>query len=290
MDSASFLGLAIRFGFFYLGLALICCVVNEIIARIVDSRGRTLEKGILRLLHDSALKARFYDHPLIQGIQEQNNRLPSYIASNEFALTIMDILTGPAAANDPEALRKGVANLDGAAKTALTAVLQNPRFVTDYERIEAWFERDMDQVSGWYRRSSQIRVFVLAAVVTVLLNADTFKIFYAILEYPTLTALLMEDAKAHLQAWRPDAQARAMSTADNDVTLAEKPPLGRFIGWGGRLVHRLSGALHRWILALDLVSAGKSPWWMAYHHSGCISGRATLVRYAQPFHERSQLR
>src|SRR5450759_4945870 len=98
-SSFAYLDLAIGISFIYLLMALVCSTLNESIAGVVNSRGKTLEKGILSMLHDPALKAKFYAHPLIQGMtQDENNRLPSYIASNKFALAMMDILTGPNAA------------------------------------------------------------------------------------------------------------------------------------------------------------------------------------------------
>src|ERR1039458_1918615 len=94
--SFPYLDLAIGVSFIYLLMALVCSTVNETIAGVINSRGKTLEKGILSLLHDPDLKKKFYDHPLIQGIkQDDDGRLPSYIASNKFALALMDILTGP---------------------------------------------------------------------------------------------------------------------------------------------------------------------------------------------------
>ncbi|MGA3314997.1 MAG: hypothetical protein ABSC64_01015 [Candidatus Korobacteraceae bacterium] len=234
-SSFPYLDLAIGISFIYLLMALVCSTVNEAIAGVINSRGKTLEKGILSLLHDPALKAKFYAHPLIQGLQDVNDRLPSYIASNKFALALMDTLTGPAAANDPDALRKGVASLENtAAKTALTAVLQNPQFKTDQERLEAWYEQSMNRVSGWYKRTSQIRVFMLAAGATLLMNADTLKMLDTLWNNPTRSALLIEDAKARLQKGRPDAQAQAASPSDNDVIAKEeKQLLGQVAGWQG---------------------------------------------------------
>lgn len=233
--SFPYLDLAIGVSFIYLLMALVCSTVNETIAGVINSRGKTLEKGILSLLHDPGLKAEFYAHPLIQGIQDENDRLPSYIASNKFALALMDTLTGPAAANDPDALRKGVANLENkAARTALTAVLQNPQFKTDQQRLEAWYEQSMNRVSGWYKRTTQIRVFVLAAGVTLLMNADTLRILDTLWNNPTRSAVLIEDAKVLLQKGRPDAQTQAASPTDNDVIAKqEKQLLGQVAGWQG---------------------------------------------------------
>ncbi len=160
MASFPYLDIAIAICFIYLLMALVCSTLNESIAGVFNSRGRTLEKGILYMLHDPALKQKLYAHPLIQGLQDVNDRLPSYIASNKFALALMDILTGSnAPANDPQALRNGVDGLEhSAAKAVLTAVLQNPQYKTDQQRLEAWYEQTMNRVSGWYKRIAEIRV------------------------------------------------------------------------------------------------------------------------------------
>jgi hypothetical protein len=293
-SSFAYLDLAIGICFIYLLMALVCSTLNETIAGVINSRGKTLEKGIVSLLHDPALKAKFYAHPLIQGIQDENDRLPSYIASNKFALALMDTLTGPAAANDPDALRKGVASLENtAARTALTAVLQNPRFTTDQQRLEAWYEQSMNRVSGWYKRTSQIRIYVLAAAVTLVINADTLKILDALWNNPTRSALLVEHAKGRLEKGRPDAEGQS-STANekaNDATASksaqtpekevitpqEKQLLGQVAGWQGdrysdRPQHKtaadfglwiwylLKNRLGGWLITMLAVSLG-APFW-----------------------------
>jgi hypothetical protein len=269
MTSFPYLDLAIGMSFVYLLMALVCSTVNEAIAGAINSRGKTLEKGILSLLHDPALKAKFYAHPLIQGIQDENDRLPSYIASNKFALALMDILTGPAAANDPDALRKGVADLEeSAAKTALTAVLQNPKFTTDQQRLEAWYEQSMNRVSGWYKRTSQIRVFVLAAGVTLLMNADTLKMLDTLWNSPTKSALFLEEAKASLQS--------TAAPAKDAITNEEKQLLRQVTGWqgdwytdwphpegagfGSWILYLLKMRFGGWLITILAVSLG-APFW-----------------------------
>ncbi|MFZ0912965.1 MAG: hypothetical protein WBQ76_15605 [Candidatus Korobacteraceae bacterium] len=293
-SSFAYLDLAIGICFIYLLMALVCSTLNETIAGVINSRGKTLEKGIVSLLHDPALKTKFYAHPLIQGLQDVNDRLPSYIASNKFALALMDTLTGPAAANDPDALRKGVASLENtAARTALTAVLQNPRFTTDQQRLEAWYEQSMNRVSGWYKRTSQIRIYVLAAAVTLVINADTLKILDTLWNNPTRSALLVEHAKGRLEKGRPDAEGQS-STANekaNDATASksaqtpekevitpqEEQLLGQVTGWQGdrysdRPQHKtaadfglwiwylLKNRLGGWLITMLAVSLG-APFW-----------------------------
>jgi hypothetical protein len=272
MASFPYLDIAIGISFVYLLMALVCSTVNESIAGVINSRGKTLEKGILSLLHDPDLKKKFYDHPLIQGVQQDaNGRLPSYIASNKFALALMDILTGPnASANNADALCEGVKNLkDEAAKTALTAVLQNPQFKTDQERLEAWYEQSMNRVTGWYKRTSQIRIYVLAAAVTLFMNADSLKILKTLWNNPTMSAVLVEDAKARLQ--KPSA------VPENDaITTQEKQLLGQVTGWQGDwytdwphpkgagfwswIAYLLKERFGGWLITILAVSLG-APFW-----------------------------
>jgi hypothetical protein len=294
--SFPYLDLAIAMSFIFLLLALICTTVNETIAGIINSRGKTLERGVLELLQDTGLKDKFYAHPLIKGLQQAKTgggRLPSYISSNKFALVLMDILTGPAAANNQDALRQGIAQLENSpAKTALTAVLQNPRFACDQERLEAWFEQGMLRVSGWYKRTAQVRVFVLAALVTLLMNADTLKILRTLWNNPTVSAMVVESAKQRLQKGRPDTDALPMVNYDNpndptastpteipekDVVSAdERKLLGQVTGWQGDwyddwpghasqgvgrwIVYLLKEHLGGWVITILAISLG-APFW-----------------------------
>ena len=197
MGSVPLLEFAVRYAFFFIVLGLVCSIVNEAIVGVINSRGKTLEKGILYfLLHDPALKAKLYAHPLILGTDGTDLRLPAYIPSNMFALALMDILTGSAATDDPEALREGVKSLEHpAAKTVLSAVLRNPQFTTDQERITAWFDQSMESVSATYTRTTQIRILVLATLVTVLMNLDSIKFVRNYQIGSAMTAILVERAK-----------------------------------------------------------------------------------------------
>ncbi len=292
----AYLDLAIAMCFIFLLLALICTTINETIAGIINSRGKTLEKGVAELLQDGGLKDRFYGHPLITWSQRNEaggGRLPSYISSNKFALALMDILTGSALANDHAALLEGVAQLNNSAtKTVLTAVLHNPKFATDQERLEAWFEQGMNRVSGWYKRAAQVRVFVLAVLVTLLINADTLRILQTLRNNPTLSAVLVESAKERLQKGRPDAENLPMVEYDNpnDPTAStateipekdvisenEKRLLGQVTGWQGDmygdwpghedrsffgwLSYLLKNRLIGWLITIFAVSLG-APFW-----------------------------
>ncbi len=203
-----YLDLAIGMCFVYLLMALICTTINESLAGILNSRGKTLAQGISELLRDPALKQLVYEHPLVQGVQQgANSRLPSYLSSDKFALALTDVLTGPAAVDDPAALRRGIQALtDPQTKKVLSAVLAGSTTLQeDQRRLAAWYDQGMNRISGWYKRTAQIRVFVLAALVTILLNADTLNMLKVLWYNPTLSALVLENAKARQQQGTPVA-------------------------------------------------------------------------------------
>jgi hypothetical protein len=295
MASFAYLDLAIGLSFIYLLLALVCSTLNETIAGIINSRGKTLAKGIASLLQDPELERKFFAHPLIRGIgPAENNRLPSYISSSKFSLTLMDILTGPnAVTNDAGALRVGVEILKSpATRTALKAVLENPKLKDNQQKLELWYEQGMDRVSGWYKRTAQVRIFVLATLVTITLNADSLKMLREMWNNPTVSAVLVENAKDRLQKGRPDEDLPLVTydnpddpTASTPRTLPERNVisgperqlLGQFASWQGDSLHDwvsthrgqgfwgwigflLTNRLGGWVITILAISLG-APFW-----------------------------
>jgi hypothetical protein len=101
MFGSSALETAIGVMFIYLLLSLICSVLNEAIATLIEKRGNNLFKGIKNLLNDpefTGLAQQLYTHGLVDSISQEAtnpnkaNRLPSYMASRTFALALLDIL------------------------------------------------------------------------------------------------------------------------------------------------------------------------------------------------------
>jgi hypothetical protein len=292
------LDIAVGLSFFYLLIALLCTTLNETIATWAKSRSKILERGIERLLGgDIQLKDAIYKHALIKNLAPSDQRKPSYIPADKFALALMDVVTGPGkAASDPTALREGLANVDASkVKQALGAALQttDPALVTDQQKIEAWFNGQMDRVSGWYKRTAQNRVLLLALVVTVVLNADTVNVSRLLWTNPAVTATLVEAAKDRLAKGRPDTEPQPIveyenpndATASKPINLPardtvsdeEKKVLGELTGWGDdwvapwRQAHPGSGLMawigvvlytHSlgWIITLLAVSLG-APFW-----------------------------
>ncbi len=101
MLGSSTLEIVIGLIFVYLLLSLVCSAVNEVIASLINKRGKNLLEGIKHLLSDSqftGLAQQLYTHGLVASISRESidpdkpNRLPSYMSAKTFALALLDIL------------------------------------------------------------------------------------------------------------------------------------------------------------------------------------------------------
>jgi hypothetical protein len=291
------LDVAIGISFVFLLLSLICTTVNEMIAGVMKTRASFLDKGITRLLGgNDELKKLLYKHPLIQSLASSDTAIcPSYIPANKFVAALLDIVSGDGNAhNDVAALRAGISKLPSEhLRVTLTTLLdraQNDATEVRHE-LEKWFNEGMDRVTGWYKKNTQIKSIVLAVVVTVVLNADTFHMASLLWTTPTLRAAVVEQAKARAEKARPEENLPVVEYPDptqpteskpinvpNDqaLTAEEKAQLAELTGWtsdwkslddyqknpksGKSLAEIIGNHFLGWIITAIAVSLG-APFW-----------------------------
>jgi hypothetical protein len=201
MFGSEMLDIAIGMIFTYLLVSLICSAINELIERFFKNRATDLEKGLRELLDDedgTGLVKEVYDHGMINGLFKgdykpaptaDKSNLPSYIPARNFALAILGILMPnppvPAPAAPGAAPAPGVSFRDAVSKikspkvkNALTAMLNVAGDDIDKFRanIEGWFNSTMDRVSGWYKRRSQLIVFLLGFAAAGVMNINSLSI------------------------------------------------------------------------------------------------------------------
>jgi hypothetical protein len=277
------LDVAIGLSLYYLMLGLICSTANEMIAGFFNTRSLFLERGIDRLLgNDSELKRRLLQHPLITSLASKNGTLPSYIPSTGFAVALLDTLSGPAKSHADVA-----AVMDGAkANPALQGVLlaladsAKQRGVELKVEVAEWFDHGMDRVTGWYKRNAQRNTLVLAAIITLALNANTISVGNILWTNPTVRAAMVEGARARAEKAAPQELPLVEYNDSNDATAStpvdagvsqapvlssnEQALLGRLGGWSNEhfesspvwwLRHLLG-----WIITILAASLG-APFW-----------------------------
>lgn len=256
-----------------------------------------------------------YNHPLISGLfhGEYNPKdlklgrmlegkfygrknLPSYIPAANFALALLDIvlpasgtqLSGaaatlgsgakPARPDVVEALRQAAVNFHvPAVGKGLTVLIDASANDLESVRtaIESWFNASMVRVGGWYKRRTQIILFVVALLAASTLNIDTVRIVDRLMTDPSvrssLVATAQEYARTGLSPPEPAAsnsqraggpvQERVARVEDN---LSRLKNLGVPIGWSGEETPKSN---YYWflkfagILASALAATLGAPFW-----------------------------
>src|ERR1041385_1258084 len=277
--------------FVYLLLSILCTAANEWVAAMTKRRANTLQRGLTQLLTGQPLTPNaaagnaagdvntlldaFYKHPLIRTMFNGEHP-PTYLSPRNFATAVTDIISdapdGPVAFND--LLARVNALPPGDVKTSLLALLRHADNDVNKERfaIEGWFNDAMDRVSGWYKRRTQLWTIIIAAVLTLVANADTIQITRKLWTDPVLRSAVVEEAKVRAQKPRPTVSVEYENQDDptnptvtrnegNQLSANERDLLGQLIGWhtGWRANLNWFTTLG-WILTLLPISMG-APFW-----------------------------
>jgi hypothetical protein len=240
--NSSVLDIAIGLAFVYLLLGLICTAVNEWLAQKYQLRASTLRDGIAGLLqipHDNAsLIDEFYNHPMIKALSKPGSH-PSYVPPKTFALVLMDLLCPAHATPEPAAERLAKIRAlidsipDGDAKRSLVIVAsRSDDSLESFEQhLAAWYDSSMDRVSGWYKGKVQIWTAIIAACVTMFVNADSIDIARRLMIYPVLRDQIVQAA----------GKVGNAGGVPQTITESQKADLSALSGWSTdfRTFHRV---------------------------------------------------
>jgi hypothetical protein len=253
-----------------------------------------------------------YNHPLISALFQgkydpaqlkkrwwnpvvayRRKNLPSYIPATNFALAVLDIIlpataehaggtagslqpAGAGGANTGTALREAALKfpVPEASRALVILIDASARDVTTVRlAIEGWFNTTMDRVSGWYKRRTQILLFVIGLAMAAALNIDTVNICNHLIADPAPRSSLVTTAQEYArrgdivaqrsQASTPAAAADEAPPADLVAqNLAKLRSLGVPIGWtqppqdAYHWLLKIAG-----ILASALAAALGAPFW-----------------------------
>ncbi len=193
----------------FVALSCLCSWINESIQSLLQKRSSYLYKGILDLVCDQeGLANAIFSSPFItpgakaeknpeaprfdwKGLVTGREHRPSYAAPRSFSLALWDAvrteMPSPGVVTNalqaPTALigdlRSSVSgfNDNSRLKTSLVALLNQAQ--GDYEKLlsltDAWFNGQMNRVSGWYKRYSQWFILAISIVVVSVLGVDSIE-------------------------------------------------------------------------------------------------------------------
>ena len=171
-----------------------------------------------------------------------NKNMPSYIPANNFAKALIDVVArGPAtdiaadSSSQPISFarfRGNLANMDNPhLHRALLSALDSAE--GDLNRlktsIEAWYDSGMDRVSGWYKRTTQKMLFIIAFVVVAVLNVNTITIADYLFRHDAERSALVASIEA--PSTNDEKKQDAINDANNRLNAMHLP-----IGWTGETV------------------------------------------------------
>lgn len=180
----------------FLLIALATMILQELIAAMINWRGRFLQKNLRVLLGDETLYRSILSHPTIS----LQRGAPSFISPEGFALAVIDVLAGSAESPKAyQALRISADNLPRSpAKVALRAIFRDD--ATDLakidERIQRWFNGATEQISAKYMLRARIMSFGVGCLLAIIFQLDALSLLRNLWLDPTGASIM----QAHLGA------------------------------------------------------------------------------------------
>ncbi|HVQ07129.1 MAG TPA: hypothetical protein VMS43_01705 [Allosphingosinicella sp.] len=275
MFGSDILDIAVGLVLVYLLLSLIMTAVQESVSTILKSRSGNLTRAMTELLQgDQELVKEFYDHPLIYALH-RGQRLPALAASDgdaaAAAARAADAAAAPpASATHPSYIPRetfAAVMIDLAEKKRLNDPLQQAYDRLDAlagpdvrrlrRELEGWYDGAMDRAAGWYKRHTQIWLFVMGLVVSVLLNVNSVTLAQHLAVNPQAReyANRLAEQMARQPAVPDAAQANRFTAQLDEVRLP--------VGWNQASLNRIASIFpadpgadgNRWLYYLALVGA-----------------------------------
>lgn len=256
--------------FFYVLLSLVCSSIQELVATWLGRRSKNLETGLINLLGKRYAGA-LYDHPLIKHLAKPG-KLPSYIRPDILMTAVIEVVSEgweepPTKMGAPE-IRQAVAQR-GHKNDPLGEVL--PSLAGDLKdgvnelpaQLENWLDEGMSRVSGWYKREVKVVLLVIAAVVTVAVNADSIRIVEELWRNDALRNVIAAEAQAAAADRSAEAVGAAQRIEELEDQLAVFPisyPNGICEFYGSLTLQQVPELLIGWLLTIAAVSLG-APFW-----------------------------
>lgn len=186
------------------------------------------------LLRDKITLADLMGHPLVQPFRHATSlgkptRNPSYLPSSVFSRTIVDLLTPGSAEPTLVDIDAGVRALEKSPKLqqSLSSILKGAsgEFDSFMGALQAWYDRQMDRVTGSYKRWAKRWVILIAIVVVCATNLDSIAIARALYASGAVRIAVVQQASESFCSTPADPTECAQQATD----LLEKT--GIPLGW-----------------------------------------------------------
>jgi hypothetical protein len=315
MFNSAILEVVIGIVFIYLLLSILCTALREGIEGFLKTRASYLEYGIRDLLNDdkgTALASMLFNHPLIFGLfpgdytaakapapslLRRVRNLPSYIPSANFAMALMDLAArGPTQAPHSgmvtekislDDIRQNVGLLQNPAvqRVLMTALDTAAGDINKVKKnLEHWYDSAMDRVSGRYKRSTQLVVFLLGIAIAVGFNVNTITLADFLYRNETARGAIV--AQAQVASTDPTFLTSNYKDVKEQISTMklpvgwDQPPVPPSASTFGEAWHAYLVPVIGWLLTAFAITLG-APFWFD------ILNKIMVIRSTVKPHEKS---
>ncbi len=228
----------------------------------------------------SPLTTALFDSPLVRSLQSRrvgvlrnrSLRNPQYLEPRTFARALVDLLVAPDPEGRPpltvtvEQIRATVEGLPPTLpiRRQLLAFLSRAgQDVTAFETdLEQWYDTQMAEISGWYKRWARVILGIVGMVVAVLANIDTVQVTHTLyVDAPVQQAVIATaDAGTLCQSGTDPAARKACVDGELTALQTAGVPLGYPAGcdpvqgqWARCWSWSAADAVHSWDFPLKLL-------------------------------------
>lgn len=239
VNLSTLLDVALSLIFVFFVFSLFVSGIVEFINGLVEKRAALFRRALDKVL-GPALIGDFFAQSAVRIKQERYwgfLRPISYLSGDSFSTALIALLVRASGQNPQTtadtraAIRQAITEPQFADLREIVEpiLLKTDTLQTFKNGLEIWYNGYMEQVSGWFKRYAQSVVWIVAAVVTLLLNVDTIRITKQLYADPRLRDAVVNQAIA----------------ASRQPVYTDSLEFGRFL----RKVHSPAGALRPQTLA-----------------------------------------
>jgi len=242
------LDLAISLILIFLLLSVIASGIAESIQMKLKTRSKLLYNSLEKIFSDSNNKNwadMIYRHPLVNSMKKDETSLPSYLPSEIFANTLIDIIIRegydyrrnsedpdridiiPTSGTLIEKFKKGVKSLQPSdvrillfsfLETSERQLSANEAETNDSllsKSIQIWYDSYMERIAGWYKRKTQKWLLAIGLSIAVIFNIDTLTLINHFLSDKAARNTAVEIAIKKVESGEPIGSFQQSSIPEN---------------------------------------------------------------------------
>lgn len=180
----------------YLGLSLTSAFLCHGIFILTLFKARNLQTLLFNIVDDTDLRRAMLDHGiLVSARKASGGSFPTYIEGSDLALAMLGAVGGELRKQDFATLEASVSEIgDSRIRDVLQSLMAhaNHDFALLGQLLADWFNRTLDQTTGFHFRQLTFLGFIITVTLTIFLNADSIRIAQVLWQDRVLASQIIE--------------------------------------------------------------------------------------------------